>query len=141
MRRTSLRVGLAVMAAMAVSWGLGALLEATFLVRVHGPASPIHVPAWLEPFAYTAQLLCDLAPGVVLGAIARWRPMLLGFVTGLVVVYLSALRPESRDAVFSSWGLDWALRHAIYWAAGATIGSYLMSRRMPNTSLERTREG
>jgi hypothetical protein len=140
MRRTSLRVALAFLAAIAIAWGLGAAFEATFLVRVHGPTSPFHVPTWLEPYAYTVQLLCDLAPGIVFGTIARWRPILLGLIAGFVFFYLSALLPENREAAFSSWGLDWAFRHAIYWAAGATIGSYLSSLWMPNTSLERTRE-
>ena len=139
MSRTSLRVGVAVVAAIAFAWGLGAVYRATFAVRVDGPLSPFHAPAWLEPFAYTAQLLCALAPGVVLGAIARWRPGFLGLVVGFLIFYWAAIFPESRDAVFSSWGLDWALRQAIYWAAGAIVGAYLMELRMPNTSLERTR--
>jgi hypothetical protein len=140
MRRTSLRVGLAVLAAVIFDWLFTAIHNALFAVPVNGPHPYFHVPTWLEPFAYTARFLADLVPGVVLGAIARWRPGTLGLVVGLLSLLASAALPQSTDVVLSATGLDWALTRGIVWSVGAVVGMHISQRWLPNKSLERTRD-
>jgi hypothetical protein len=141
MTHTSLRVSLAVLVAVICAWLFGAIHGALFAVPVNGPRPYFHVPTWLEPFAYTARFLAELVPGVLLGAIARWRPGTLGFVVGFLSFLALAALPDNLDVVLSPTGVDWALTRAICWAVGAIAGTYLSQRWMPNKSLERTREG
>jgi hypothetical protein len=141
MNRTSLRVCLAVLAAVMCNWLVSFTYGALFAVPVSGPRPYFHVPNWLEPFAYSARFLADLAPGVLLGAIARWRPGTLGFVVGFLSFLALAALPDNLDVVLSATGLDWALTRGICWSVGAIAGTYLSQRWMPNKSLGRTREG
>ena len=141
MRSIPLRVGTAILVAVSFSWVLGNAFQAAFVVRVAEPLSPFHVPEWLEPFAYTAQLVTNLLPGLLLGVLARWRPATLGAAVGFLSIAALAVVPDSREAILSIFGLELALRESIYWAAGAIVGMHVATRGMPNKSLERTREG
>jgi hypothetical protein len=140
MRRTSLRVGVAVLAALAVAAGISLLYAAMYVVTVGEPPSRLSAPRWLEPFSESVRLSCYLVPGVVLGALARWHPGLIGFALGFVVAYV--LDFDTRLGVrILEWQLGMALSSALLWAMGAMAGSHLAQRWTPNKSLERTREG
>jgi hypothetical protein len=130
MPRNSMRVGLAIVVAVFSAWLFSAIHTALFAVPVNGPHPYFHVPTWLEPFAYTSRFLADLAPGVLLGAIARWRPGTLGFVVGFLSFLALAALPGNVDVVLSATGLDWALTRAICWSVGALAGTYLWQRWM-----------
>ena len=140
MRRIPVRVLVGIVAALIAAWALTLLYDAIFLIRLDEPRNPMHAPPWLEPYAQSAQMLGGLIPAGILGAISPWRPVLLGFLTGLMTILALAILTENRDAIFSSWGMDHALYRSLLWAAGAAMGHHLFQRGMPNTSLERTRE-
>jgi len=135
MRPTSLRIGIAVVTSLICGWLVGMIHTALFAVPIGGPRPYFHVSSWLEPFTYTARFLADLAPGILLGAIARWRPATLGLVVGFISFYAFAALPVNQDIALSATALDWALTRAIVWSIGAIAGTYLMQRWMPNKSL------
>jgi hypothetical protein len=141
MTSTPSRLALAVLSSLAVAWGINALYMAAFPVSVDGPTPPFHVPSWLEPYSESARLICSITPGIALGAIARWKPRLLGFAVGAVVFCYTYVVVSDPGLGYSSWALDLAFRTALLWGLGVIAGSCFMLSRMPNTSLERTREG
>jgi hypothetical protein len=140
MRRIPVRVLVAIVAALTAAWVLTLLYDAVFLIRLGEPRNAMHAPSWLEPYAQSVQMLFGLIPAAILGAISPWRPVMLGFLIGLMTLLAVAILPENRDAIFSSWGMDHALYRSLLWAAGAAMGHYCSQRAMPNTSLERTRD-
>jgi hypothetical protein len=140
MRSTSFRVGVAVLAALAVAGGISLLYAAMYVETVGESPSGLSAPIWLGPFSESVRLSCYLVPGIVLGALARWRPGLLGFALGFVVAYVLDFDAKSGVPI-SSWQLGMALSSAFLWAMGAMAGSHLAQRWTPNKSLERTREG
>jgi len=141
MSRTLLRLALAFVAAFAAKVSLNALYMAAFPVPVDGPTPPLHVPIWLEPYHESASLLCDIVPSLILGAIARWRTGPLAVAVGVLILGWHYAAYAIADSAFSSWALDIALRGSMVWTLGVVAGGYLAQRWMPDTSLERTREG
>jgi hypothetical protein len=140
MRPTLSRVVTGLVLAGTSAWLLDALHFATFAESINGPEPPFHVPSWLEPYVETARLICHIMPGVLLGAIARWRPGFLGFVAGAFTFYCIEFFPVPSISPLSSWAIDGATTRAILWSIGGLAGAYLATRWMPNSSLERKRE-
>jgi hypothetical protein len=133
MHRTSFRVGVAVLGALLAATGISLLYAAMYVEKVGEPSSPLIAPSWLWPLSEPMRLSCYLFPGVVLGSVARWRPGLLGFVTGFLVAYV--LDFDRRAGVtFSMWQIGMALSSALLWAVGAMAGFYIAQRWTPNTS-------
>ena len=140
MHRASFRVGVAVLAALAVAGGISLLYASMYVETVGAPPSRLSAPTWLWPLSEPMRLSCYLVPGVVLGALARWHAGFLGFTLGFLVAYFLDF-DVSAGLTISKWQLGMALSSALLWAIGAMSGSYLSQRWAPNKSLERTREG
>jgi hypothetical protein len=142
MRGTLQRLGIGIALAIVSSLAIDMLYSAVFLVHVDRPLPLLHAPAWLEPMEPAARLLCDLIPSAILGFVVASYAGVAGFCLSLVIFYCSPLFLKVNDEFYySADGFARAITIAILWAVGAIAGHAAKGSWMPNTSLERTREG
>ena len=142
MRGTLQRLAIGIALAIVSYLAINLLYSAVFLVPSDRPPRPLHAPTWLEPMQPVARLLCDLIPPALLGVLVASYAGLTAFCLSLAIFYCSPLFLNVNEAFYYSVdGFAHALTVAILWAMGGIAGHAAKGSWMPNTSLERTREG